>query len=201
VYQSAAPIPDHLALTSAAQAVGDGGPGAPIVVTPAATGGAANLYAEGTLTVSVGPDPGRTYRIGGHPAITASVAFNLYLNRDDRVQVAWTTATHYGLHHNPYKTIIVTPTANTAKVVGVPASIIAANTTAENYGWIQTRGACAVLINGTPAITAPVANSGTTIGAVDVWTTAAAAVAVTPVGYMMQVGVSTEYNAVFLTLD
>jgi hypothetical protein len=57
------------------------------------------------------------------------------------------------------------------------------------------------LINGTPAITSPVVNSATTAGALDVWTTAAAAVVVTPVGSMMQVGVTATANMVFLKID
>lgn len=204
IVQSAAPIPLHLALTSAAQAVGDGrgnSGSAVIVVTPGGTGGAANLYAEGTLMIDTTPGNGFTYRISGHAAITASVAFNLFLDPDETIQVALTTASRYGLHHNPWKTVIQTPTTNTAKVIGCAVSIITANTTAENFGWVQTRGPAAVLINGTPAITAPVVNSGTTPGAVDKWTTAAADVAVTPVGFMMQVGVSGKNNSVFLTID
>jgi phosphohistidine swiveling domain-containing protein len=70
LYQSAAPIANHLALTSAAQAVGDGFP-VPIVVTPGATAGAANLYAEGYLGVDTTPENGRTYSISGHAAITS----------------------------------------------------------------------------------------------------------------------------------
>lgn len=197
VEQTAAPIANHLALTSAAQAIGDGDGAAPIVVTPGATAGAANLYAEGMLTVDTIPSNGYNYRISGHPAIVASTAFNLYLDLDENLQLAFTTATRYGLHHNPYKNVIQTPTTATALVVGIaPAPIVAAN-----YGWLQTRGPAAVLINGTPAVTSPVANSGTTAGAVDVWTTAAAAVVVTPVGRMMQVGVSGKNNTVFVTLD
>lgn len=197
IIQSAAPIPFHLALTSAAQAIGDGGQNAPIVVTPGATAGAANLYAEGTLMVDTTPDNGRTYRIGGHAAITASVAFNLFLDPDERIQSALSTASRYGLHHNPYKNVIQTPTTATALVVGGAQVVI----TATLFGWLQTRGPFAALINGTPAVTSPVANSGTAAGAVDVWTTAAAAVVVTPVGRMMQVGVSGKNNAIFLTLD
>lgn len=201
IVQSAAPIAAHLALTSAVQAIGDGFP-VPIAVTPGATAGAANLYAEGTLCVDTTPNNGYQYLISGHAAITASTLFNLYLAIEDRVQVtAWSTSTRYGLHHNPYKTVIQTPTTATALVVGGVVAIITANTVAENFGWLQTRGPFPALINGTPAVTSPVANSGTTAGAVDVWTTAAAAVTVTPVGRMMQVGVSTKNNSVFLTLD
>lgn len=203
--QSAAPIANHLGLTSAAQAIGDGitfstTSNVPITVTPGATAGAANLYAEGTLMVTVTPDLGHSYRISGHPAITSSVAFTLTLDPDDRLVVAWTTSTRYGLHHNPWKNVIQTPTTITAAVAGVCVSLIPANTTAQNYGWVQTRGPAAVLINGTPAVTAPVINGATTAGSVDVWTAAAQPTA-SLVGRMMQVGVSGETDAVFLQID
>jgi hypothetical protein len=194
--QSAAPIANHLALTAAAEAIGAGGADDPIVVTPGATAGAANLYAEGTLMVDTTPGNGYSYRISGHGAITASTAFNLYLDPDDRIQVALTTSSRYGLHHNPYKNVIQTPTTITAKVVGVANAPI----TATYFGWLQTRGPAAVLINGTPAVTAPVINSATTAGAVDVWTAAAQPTA-NLVGHMMQVGVSGKNNAVYLLID
>lgn len=199
--QGFAKLPNHLALTSAAQAIGDGGQGRPIVVTPGATGGAANLYAEGFLNVDTTPSNGYAHRIAGHALITASVAFNLFLDPDDLLQVAFTTATRYGLHGNPWCNVIQCPTTITARVAGFVVSPIPANTVAQNYGWILTRGPVSALINGTPAITSPVANSATTAGAVDVWTTAAAAVTITPVGHMMQVGVSGKNNLVFATVD
>lgn len=197
LYQSAVAIPFHLALTAVAEAIGAGSQTDPIVVTPGATGGAANLYAEGTLVISDGTGVGYCYRVSGHPAITASVAFNLYLDPDDRIAVALDSTSRYGLIHNPWKNVLVTPTTNTGLIIGVGVSLL----TTVYYGWVQSRGPAAVLINGTPSVTAPVANSVTTIGAVDIWTTAAAAVAVTPVGRMMQTGVSTKYNQVFLTID
>jgi hypothetical protein len=68
------------------------------------------------------------------------------------------------------------------------------------YGWIQTWGPVSALINGTPAVTAPVINSATTAGALDVWTAAAQPTS-SLVGEMMQVGVSGEANHVFLKID
>jgi hypothetical protein len=70
---------------------------------------------------------------------------------------------------------------------------------ASNYGWLQTWGPAAVLINGTPAVTAPVVNSVTAAGAVDVWTAAAQPTA-SYVGEMMQVGVSGKFNFVYLKI-
>lgn len=202
IVQSAAPVANHLALTSAAQAIGDGPLGKPpIVVTPGATGGAANLYSEGTLVVDTTPNNGYTYGIAGHPTITSSVAFNLALYPDDAVTTtAWTTSTRYGLHHNPYKTLIISPTTATALTVGGAVINITANTTSENFGWIQTRGPFACLINGTPGVGIGVVISATTAGAVDV-AAVAAEINVRIIGRMMQVGVSGKNNSVFLTLD
>ena len=49
-------------------------------------------------------------------------------------------------------------------------------------------------------ITAPVMNGLTTAGSVDVWTAAAQPTS-NLLGHMMQVGVSTKYNFVYLAID
>lgn len=198
--QSAAPIAAHLALTSAAQAIGDGTQKNPIVVTPGATAGAANLYAEGFLNIDTTPGNGYLYKISGHAAITASTAFNLFLDPDDTIQVALTPASRYGLIHNPFKTNIVAATTVTAPVSGWCVSPIAANTVAENYGWLCTRGPVSALINGTPGVGIGVVSSATTAGAVDV-AAVAAEINVRIIGRMMQVGVSTKNNLVHAMLD
>lgn len=191
--QRAAPVANHLANTPPAVAIG----ATSFTYTPGATAGAANLYAEGYLQVDTTPGNGYRYRISGHPAISSSTAFSLYLDPDDPIQVALTTSSRVGLHHNRWKNVIQCPTAVTARVAGVAVSVIPAT----YYGWLVTKGPWPCLINGTPAITSPVANSATTAGALDVWTTAAAAVTITPVGHMMQVGVSGRNNLVDLTID
>lgn len=188
--QGAAPIANHLANTPPAVAVG----ATSFSYTPGATAGAANLYAEGFLQVDTTPGNGYTYQVSGHAAISSSTAFTLYLK--DPIQVALTTSSRVGLMPNAWKNVIQTPTTITAKVVGVaPAAL-----TATYYGWLQTYGPCSVLINGTPAITAPVINGATTAGSVDVWTAAAQPTA-NLVGFMMQVGVSGKNNFVFLNID
>lgn len=199
IVQSAAPLANHLALTAAAQAIGDGNP-IPIVVSPGATAGAANLYAEGVLNVDTTPGNGYAYRISGHAAITSSTAFNLFLDPDDRIQIALTTASRYGLFHNPYKTVIVAATTVTAMVAGGVVSPIAANTTAENYGWLQTRGPFSGLINGTPGVGIGLVTSATTAGALDV-AAVAAEINVRIIARARQVCVSTKNNQVFLLID
>lgn len=190
--QRAAPIANHLANTPPAVAIG----ATSFSYTPAATAGAANLYAEGFLQVDTTPGNGYRYGISGHAAIVASTAFTLNLYPDDPIEVALTTSSRVGLHHNRWKNVIQTPTTITARVAGVAITPIAA----ASYGWLITRGPWPCLINGTPAVTAPVINGATTAGSLDVWTAAAQPTA-NLVGHMMQVGVSTKNNMVDLCID
>lgn len=190
LYQGAAPLANHLANTPPAVAVG----ATSFTYTPGATAGAANLYAEGYLQVDTTPGNGYTYQVAGHDAITSSTAFTLYLR--DAIQVALTTSSRVGLIPHMQKNVIVAATTLTANVSGLAPCII----TAAQYGWLQTRGPASALINGTPAITAPVINSATTAGALDVWTAAAQPTSAL-VGHCMQVGVSTKNNFVFLNID
>ena len=192
LYQSAAQIANHLAQTAPVVAIG----ASSFSFTPGNTAGAAQLYAEGYLQVDTegALEGGYTYSVASHAAITASTAFTLFLN--DTIQVALSASSTIGLIHNPYKNVIVCPTTITANVAGVAGYVI----TNAQGGWLQTWGPCSTLINGTPAVTAPVVNSATTGGAVDVWTAAAQPTAAL-VGHMMQTGVSTKFNFVFLAIS
>jgi hypothetical protein len=198
IIQSAAPIPNHLANTPPVVAIG----ATSFSYTPGATAGAANLYAEGTLMVDTTPGNGYTYRISGHPAIVASTAFTLTLDADEAIQIALTASSRVGLHHNPYKTVIQSPTTATGLTAGGACAAITGNSVSENFGWIQTRGPFAALINGTPAVGTALIISGTTAGAVDVATfTTTVEISGRFIARMMQVGVSTKNNAVYLMLD
>ena len=189
VYQSAAPIANHLANTPPAVSVG----ATSFTYTPGNTAGAANLYAEGYLQVDTTPGNGYTYQVSGHGAITASTAFTL--NLLDPIQVALTTSSRVGLVHNAYKNVIVNPTTATAAVAGVAPAVIPTT----QYGWLQTWGPCSTLINGTPGVGIGVVISATTAGAVDV-AAVAAEINVRIIGHMMQVGVSGKSNMVNLKI-
>lgn len=191
VYQSAAPIAAHLANTPPAVAIG----ATSFTYTPAATAGAANLYAEGYLQVDTTPGNGYTYQVSGHAAITASTAFTLNLMPSDPIQIALTTSSRVGLVHNPYKNVIVNPTTATAAVAGLAGYVIATT----QYGWLQTWGPASVLINGTPGVGIGVVISATTAGAVDV-AAVAAEINTRQIGHMMQVGVSAKNNFVMLRI-
>lgn len=193
VLQSPAIIPNHLAATAPAVAIG----ATSFTFTPGNTAAAAAFYENGFLQVDTTPGNGYMYGIDSHPAIVASTAFTLGLKSDDAIQVALTTASRLGLIPSLFRGVIQCPvTTATGSVVGVAVYPI----TAAQYGWILTWGPAAVLINGTPALgAAVVAPSATTAGSVDVITTTNLVVAQI-VGNMMQVGVSTKNNAVFVKL-
>ena len=190
LYQSAAPLANHLANTPPAVAIG----AKSFTYTPGATAGAANLYAEGYLQVDTTPGNGYTYQVSGHAAITASTAFTLYLT--DPIQVALTTSSRVGLLAHPFKNVIVAATTVTAPAVGVAPAVIGDT----EYGWLQTWGPASCLINGTPGVGIGVVSSATTAGAFDV-AAVAAEIKFRILGRMMQVGVSTKNNMVFLSID
>lgn len=191
LYQSSAPIANHLANTPPVVAIG----ATSFVYTPGATIGAANLYAGGYLQVDTTPGNGYLYQVSGHGAIASATAFTL--NLADPIQVALTASSRVGLRAHPYKNVIVCPTTLTAKVVGVAPCIIPVG----QFGWIQTRGLASCLINGTPGVGIAVTNSATTSGAVDVITTTNLVTSQVIVGHMQQVGVSTKNNFVDLCLE
>jgi hypothetical protein len=189
--QSPVPLANHLALTPAAAAIG----AQSFTATLGATAASENEYAEGWVQIDTTPGNGYGYPVSGHASVLSAGVITINLPSDAPIQVALTTSSRVGLHHNPYRGVIQCPTTITAKVVGVAVQPIAA----ASFGWIQVIGPVPLLINGTPAITAPVINSATTAGAVDVWTAAAQPTA-NLVGHMMQVGVSGKNNMVFINI-
>lgn len=191
VYQASAPVANHLALVPAAAGVG----AVQVTVTLGATLATANQYGEGFMQVDTTPGNGLMYGIASHPAIASAGTGVFTLFPDEAIQVALTGASRVGLIANPYADVIVTPTTATAVIAGVP--LVAAP--AGSYCWLQTWGPCPVLVNGTPGVGTSVVPSATTAGAVDV-ATVAAEVNTRFIGRMMQTGVSTKNNAVYLML-
>lgn len=191
LYQSAAPVANHLANTPPAVAIG----ARSFSYTPGATAGAENLYADGYLQVDTTPGNGvGPYSISGHPAITSATAFTLTLN--EPIAVALTTSSRVGLLANPFKNVIISATTVTAPVVGWSVAVI----TATQYGWLKTRGPVSALINGTPGVGIGLVSGATTAGSVDV-AAVAAEINVRIIARAMQVCVSTKNNNVYAMLD
>ena len=165
-----------------------------VSVTPGATAGAANLYAEGFASVSVTPGLGYTYQISSHLAITSSTAFVLNFMPSDPIQIALTASSKIDVIHNPYQNVIQCPvTTLTGRLVGVASYII----TAAQNGWVQTRGPAGVLNKGTTGVGLGVGSPGSAAGAVVVFAAATTAY----VGEIMQTGVDAAANLVYLKID
>lgn len=193
VLQSPAIVPDHLAMTPVAAAIG----ATVVQATLGATLAALNQYAEGLIGVDTTPDVGRSYTISGHKAVDASGVITLTLDPADALVVAWTSATRVGLIANPFNGVIQLPvTTATGSIVGVAQSIIPAN----GFGWIQDRGLATVLITGTPALGAMVLGPGTAAGAAQVIVAAGNLVVGQLIGRMAQVGVNGKSNFVMLDI-
>ena len=198
VIQAPAPVANHLARTGIAAAIND------LVISAVlgATAAYVNQYAEGFVQVDTTPGNGIVYQISSHALVASSGTLTANLGQDDKVLVALTTSSTVGFHYNPYKAVIQGPvTTLTSGAVGVAhwalPSLTTGGATGQNYGWLQTRGPCPVLINGTPDV-----------GRMVAWTaaTAAGTVSITsstfqPIGWMMQTGVDTKNNLVYLTID
>lgn len=150
---------------------------------------AANLLQGGFLGVNVTPGQGYMYRITSNTAVSG--AANCVVTLEDPIAVALTTSSKVVLTQNPYNGIIVNPATASSSPVGVAQYII----TNGQFGWIQTFGPALLLNDSGTAVGLGLAPSAATAGSVK---TMAATLA--QVGYALQVGVTTEYDFVFLTI-
>lgn len=184
--QASAELTNHQDMAPTATAIG----ATSVSVTPGATAGAANLYAEGWLIITVTPGQGYQYRVSGHAAISASTAFTV--NISDPIVVALTTSSRCDLVMNPYKNVVVNPTTATSCPVGAAVNAV----TAAYYGWLQTGGVASILADGAVAVGTDVVASNATAGAVEALTGVQAVVGNAVTGIA-----TTEYGAVNLFLN
>lgn len=180
--QGQAQITNHQAMTPSAASVG----ATTITVTPGATAGAANLYAEGIAVIDTTPGEGYSYPIDSHAAISASTAFTVNLARGWTVQVALTTDSRVTLYPNPYRNVIQFPvTTASGPLAGVATYPLAAT----EYGWVGVGGHFGTQVDGTPAVGTPVGCPSTAAGAVGVVSGTDAAVPTQIAGYIMELGI------------
>ncbi len=186
---AAAPIGDHANMTTAAAALG----ATQVTVTPGATAGDANIYGEGYLVVNDQAGEGRTYKVKGHAAITASVAFVVDLFDPIR-GTALTSSSQTTLVHNAYK-LHVEATVATTRGSGV--SLVAQ--AASDFGWLQNAGVASVLIGSAATLGSPLSaeSSGKVNDVADLYGASATNIVAWA---SIQAGVATEYNPVFLQI-
>ena len=154
---------------------------------------ALNLLAGGFLIVSEGTlGVGQTYKLKGNTAASAAVVtFNL----DEPVRVATTGTCKVDVKVNPYMSVIVAPTTQTSAIVGAAQYAIPAS----EFGWLQTRGPCAILAQGTVVVgdglvPANTTTTGTVVSRADASLEAS-------IGYALHGAATTDYCLAFLTIN
>jgi hypothetical protein len=152
-----------------------------------------DTFKEGYLHVNDAAGQGQCYKIKTNEAFsgTAESLFTLY----DPLTIATTTSSQFGLVMNPYKNVVVCPTAAT---MGWPCGVPGIAVTALYYFWSQTGGPASVVPQEAIAL-GNYAVVGTTAGKVNIIS------AVTTefiIGWPLTPGIAdTEEMMIFLTLD
>ena len=156
--QSAVPSGNFDTLvTPTSQVVGDRS----VAITTGATATTAGVFDGGSLVpeAAAGAGDGFLYIIDdGVPVIGTTSNGDIPLAAGYGLQTVITAGSDtITLLKNPYQDLVITPTPNTALVVGVATSAIPAS----NWGWVQTWGPAAVLVDGTEVMGGRVSASGT----------------------------------------
>lgn len=173
---------------NAAAAVGD----TVVYLNIGATAATQDQYRDGFLTVNDATGEGITYAVQGNSAASSSGVVTVYLK--EPIKVALVASTSEGtLKPSNWSGVVISATDQADLAVGVPNVTITAN----YYGWVQTRGECAVLAD--EAVTKGQALTiGTgTAGAVE----AQDAAGEPQIGVASEALVDTEYRSAFLTID
>lgn len=148
--------------------------------------GSLTIYTAGTIPVA------QEYTIVSNTAAAGAAAMTITVDRPFRAAV--TTSATVNLRWSPYYKVIQSPaTTLTGSCVGVAIYAIPAG----EYGWVQTRGVCGALSDGSSILVgSPVAVPSGTAGAVILGATN-----LMQIGQAMQAAASGKGIAVNLTLD
>ena len=160
--QQAVPISGHLTLAVPTAAAVDE---THLHVTLQTTGVTLNQYREGFAVIDtpVGSAGGGTiYKIKSHP-LQATVTGALQIELYDKIRIATTTASKVTLRYHPNDQVITSPASgHTGVDVGVTTHAVAVSV----YTWLQVKGPCSVLINGTVVIGGAVIKDAAAAGSV-----------------------------------
>jgi len=181
---------------------------------------AANRFKEGYLNVNTGTGAGQVVQLKSNDAGGSSTGatVKVYFEDDNFLSVALDTSnSKIGLVQNPYDSVVVAPalavvTTNHAvqRPAGVPPITVSLGSSTPYYFWLQTWGACSVLMGAAaPAIGELVRQGGTSTGSAGSILPRIVSTSSTLVGTKLdlpQVGVviagdaAAEYALVFLTI-
>lgn len=166
--------------------------GALEIVVDAAGAVAVDAFLDGTLTVSDATGEGVTVGVSGNTVTSGAAEMTVTLK--EPIPVALTIdVSEVTLQKSPWDAVVVSITDQADMPVGVPNVTIAL----DNYGWVQTRGTCAVLAD--EAVTKGQAlTTGTGVaGAVE----ALDAAGEPQIGVAQMALTDTEYRPAFLCID
>lgn len=160
---------------------------------------AADQFAGEFLNIDDDTGEGTLYRILGNTAVSAGTAITLNI---EPLRVALVAGSTTVTLVNHFQSVALADNNATQKIAGVTQIAVSAGSTTPQYFWIQRKGLCSVLMNGTPAVGAPLGISLTTGGAVD------AAIEVDSTGSYKQIvgtmvslaGVSTEHHVAWINV-
>jgi hypothetical protein len=166
--------------------------GAREIIVDAGGAIAADAFADGTLTVNDATGEGVAVEVAGNTVTTGAAEMTVTLKQP--IPVALTIdVSEVTLQKNPWDEVVISIADQADMPVGVPNVTI----TASYYGWVQTRGTCAVLWDEAVAKGKALTIGSSTVGAVE----AADAAGEPVLGVAQMAGVDTEYQPAFLTID
>ncbi len=169
-----------------------------ITLTNVTTAITANQYAEGYLWGNDVDGEGYSYKIKSNAAeSTGTGVASFLLEESHGLRVALTTSSKVGLRVHPCSSTVIAPTAETGCVVGVAVRVV----TTLYYGWLQKKGTCAILTNGSLVVGEGVVRSATTPGSVDAYNESGGATNALPIGDVQTVGASTQYSLINLNIQ
>jgi len=160
-------------------------------------------YKDGYLICNDGPGQGEVYRIKSHPAHDASDDNTVIMTLDDEdgIVTALTTASLFGLVHNPYTDVKVIDGDGT--MTTGPLGVTCMPVTASYYCWIQTSGVASVLSGAAVAVVGDaigVSQASGESGAFDLWD-ASSEEDTRPIGHAMGIAsVDTDNQIVMLAI-
>ncbi len=169
----------------------------------------ANFFAEGFVVLTVAPGGGDYYKIASHVALSSGAAtpidvVNLWPGHSIRTALV-NTATHVSLFQHPYSRVIQSPvTTPTNVIVGVSPIALTGASGRGNFGWLATRGPCAVMTSGTVVIGATVTGTGARNGGAAnqlVTKTGSTQAIENNIGVVMRVSADGAWSWIFLQID
>lgn len=166
--------------------------GAREIIVDAGGAVAADAFLDGTLTVNDATGEGVTVGVAGNTVTTGAAEMTVTLK--EPIPVALTIdVSEVTLQKSPWDSVVISATDQADMPIGVPNVTI----TAAYYGWVQTRGTCAVLWDEAVAKGLALTIGTGVAGAVE----AADAAGEPVIGVAQMAGVDTEYQPAFLTID